>query len=92
MLSVTEESLLSKPTDLVQGTLDLLILKVIASNPIRRMGHGGSVFARMFSNVLQVGQETCTRPFTSSNERLDQRRMGDQQTTVRVLHAHKGRA
>jgi len=46
---------LSKPTDLVQGTLDLLILKVIALEPM----HGWAIAQRikqMSNSVLQVGQ------------------------------------
>jgi transcriptional regulator len=46
---------LSKPTDLVQGTLDLLILKVIALEPM----HGWAIAKRirqMSGDVLQVGQ------------------------------------
>jgi transcriptional regulator len=46
---------MSKPTDLVQGTLDLLILKVIALEPM----HGWAIAQRIrqISNeVLQVGQ------------------------------------
>jgi transcriptional regulator len=46
---------MSKPTDLVQGTLDLLILKVLALEPM----HGWAVARRihqMSSDVLQVGQ------------------------------------
>jgi PadR family transcriptional regulator PadR len=45
----------SKPTDLVQGTLDLLILKVIALEP----AHGWAIALRirqMSSDVLLVGQ------------------------------------
>jgi PadR family transcriptional regulator, regulatory protein PadR len=45
----------SKPTDLVQGTLDLLILKVIALEPM----HGWAIAQRikqMSNSVLQVGQ------------------------------------
>jgi transcriptional regulator len=45
----------SKPTDLVQGTLDLLILKVLAHEPT----HGWAVAQRirlMSNDVLQVGQ------------------------------------
>jgi transcriptional regulator len=45
----------SKPTDLVQGTLDLLILKVIANEPM----HGWAIAQRirqMSNDVLQVGQ------------------------------------
>jgi PadR family transcriptional regulator, regulatory protein PadR len=46
---------MSKPTDLVQGTLDLLVLKVIALEPL----HGWAIAQRirqMSSDVLQVGQ------------------------------------
>jgi transcriptional regulator len=46
---------MSKPTDLVQGTLNLLILKVVALEPM----HGWAIAHRiqqMSSDVLQVGQ------------------------------------
>ena len=46
---------MSKPTDLVQGTLDLLILKVVALEPM----HGWAIAQRirqMSADVLQVGQ------------------------------------
>lgn len=46
---------MSKPTDLVQGTLDLLILKTLALEPM----HGWAIAHRirqMSSDVLQVGQ------------------------------------
>jgi PadR family transcriptional regulator, regulatory protein PadR len=46
---------MSKPTDLVQGTLDLLILKVVANEPM----HGWAIAQRikqMSNDVLQVGQ------------------------------------
>ena len=46
---------MSKPTDLVQGTLDLLILKTVALEPM----HGWAIAQRirqMSSEVLQVGQ------------------------------------
>jgi PadR family transcriptional regulator PadR len=55
LLSVTEGSALSRPTDLVQGTLDLLILKVIALEAM----HGWAIAQRirqMSGEVLQVGQ------------------------------------
>jgi transcriptional regulator len=45
----------SKPTDLVQGTLDLLILKVVALEPM----HGWAIarrIQRMSDDVLRVGQ------------------------------------
>jgi PadR family transcriptional regulator PadR len=46
---------MSKPTDLVQGTLDLLILKVLALEPM----HGWAIAHRIHqisAEVLQVGQ------------------------------------
>ena len=46
---------MSKPTDLVQGTLDLLIMKVVALEPM----HGWAIAQRitqMSNDVLQVGQ------------------------------------
>jgi PadR family transcriptional regulator, regulatory protein PadR len=46
---------MSKPTDLVQGTLDLLILNVIATGPM----HGWAIAQRIkqiSDDVLQVGQ------------------------------------
>jgi PadR family transcriptional regulator PadR len=56
LLSVTERrAILSKPTGLVQGTLDLLILKVVALEPM----HGWAIAQRirqMSKDVLQVGQ------------------------------------
>lgn len=47
--------ILSKPTDLVQGTLDVLILKTVALEPM----HGWAIAQRirqMSGEVLQVGQ------------------------------------
>src|ERR1700735_5833300 len=46
---------LGKPTDLVQGTVDLLILKTVALEP----GHGWAIAQRIrqvSKNVLQVNQ------------------------------------
>jgi transcriptional regulator len=46
---------MSKPTDFVQGTLDLLILKTVALEPV----HGWAVAQRIrqvSGNVLQVNQ------------------------------------
>ena len=46
---------MSRPTDLVQGTLDLLILKTLALGPM----HGWAIAQRirqMSADVLQVGQ------------------------------------
>src|SRR5881296_1962016 len=55
-LSITEGRVqLSKPTDLVQGTLDLLILRTIALEPM----HGWAIAHRIRQvsrNVLQVNQ------------------------------------
>lgn len=55
-MSVTERSnAISKPTDLVQGTLDLLILRVLALEPL----HGWAIAQRirqMSNEQLRVGQ------------------------------------
>ena len=51
-MSVTD---MSKPNDLVQGTLDLLLMKVLAKEPM----HGWAISQRihqMSGEVLQVGQ------------------------------------
>src|SRR5688500_15273433 len=51
--SVTEGTRVSKPTDLVQGTLDLLILKILALEPL----HGWAIGQRLrqvSGDVLQV--------------------------------------
>jgi len=55
MISVTEDNKenVSKPSDLVQGTLDLLILKILALEPL----HGWAVSQRLkqiSGDVLQV--------------------------------------
>jgi transcriptional regulator len=51
--SVTEETRVSKPSDLVQGTLDLLILKILALEPLN--GFAISQRLRQVSGaVLQV--------------------------------------
>ena len=53
MISVTEDIRVSKPSDLVQGTLDLLILKILALEPL----HGWAVSQRLrqvSGEVLQV--------------------------------------
>jgi PadR family transcriptional regulator, regulatory protein PadR len=55
LLSVTEVSVMTKPKDLVQGTLDLLILRIVALESM----HGWAIAHRirqMSSDVLQVGQ------------------------------------
>ena len=46
---------MSKPTDLVQGTLDMLILTIVALEPM----HGWAIAHRiqqMSNDILQVGQ------------------------------------
>jgi PadR family transcriptional regulator, regulatory protein PadR len=51
--SVTEGSDVSKPSDLVQGTLDLLLLKILALEPL----HGWAISQRLrqvSGDVLQV--------------------------------------
>ena len=57
MLSVTEDNCLSKPSDLVQGTLDLLILKILALEAL----HGWAISQRLkqvSGEVLQVGESS----------------------------------
>lgn len=54
LLSVTDSSIMSKPTDLVQGTLNLLILRILALETM----HGWALSQRlkqMSKDVLQVG-------------------------------------
>lgn len=53
--SVTQGYHVSKPTDLVQGTLDLLILKTIAPEPMHGWAIGRRI-AQMSDGVLQVQQ------------------------------------
>ena len=53
IISVTEVSTVSKPKDVVQGTLDLLILKILALEPM----HGWAISQRLKQvsrDVLQV--------------------------------------
>ena len=53
LISVTKGGRMSKPTDLVQGTLDLLILKILALEPL----HGWAIGQRLkqvSGEVLQV--------------------------------------
>src|ERR687897_2410152 len=53
LISVTEEDVVSRPTDVVQGTLDLLILKILALEPL----HGWAIGQRLrqvSDQVLQV--------------------------------------
>ena len=58
---------MSKPTDLVQGTLDLLILKIIALEPM----HGWAIAQRirqMSNDVLQVGRGALANVFEYTHE------------------------
>ena len=68
---------MSKPTDLLQGTLDLLILKVIGLEPM----HGWAIAQRirlMSGDVLQVGQGALypSSPQTGTKRLDHRRRMG----------------
>ena len=52
-ISVTEGGCVSKPSDLVQGTLDLLVLKILALEPL----HGWAISQRLkqvSGDILQV--------------------------------------
>ena len=46
---------MTKPKDLVQGTLDLLILRIVALEPMHGWGIAHRI-RQMSSDVLQVGQ------------------------------------
>ncbi len=80
--SVTEDIEMSKPSDLVQGTLDMLLLKILALEPM----NGFAVSQRLkqvSGDVLQVSDgslypalhkleqegDRCTRLCTSWNKR-----------------------
>jgi PadR family transcriptional regulator, regulatory protein PadR len=45
---------MSKPADLIQGTLDLLILKILALQPMHGWAIGERI-SQMSNNVLRVG-------------------------------------
>jgi len=72
---------MSKPTDLVQGTLDLLILRVIALEPM----HGCAIAQRirqMSNDELRVGQGSLYPACTSSNRTAGSRRGGARARTT----------
>ncbi len=55
MFTLLSETDMSKPSDLVQGTLDLLLLKILALEPM----HGWAISLRLRSisgDVLQVSE------------------------------------
>ena len=57
-----------KPSDLVQGTLDMLILKTLALEPM----HGYRIAVRleqMSKGVFRLMQVRCLWPFSGCNER-----------------------
>ena len=53
LISVTEGGTVSKPNDLVQGTLDLLVLKMLALEPMNGWAIGQRL-KQLSSDVLQV--------------------------------------
>ena len=53
LISVTEGDAVSKPNDLVQGTLDLLVLKMLALEPMNGWAIGQRL-KQLSSDVLQV--------------------------------------
>jgi hypothetical protein len=55
---------LSKPTDLVQGTLDLLILEVLALEPMHGWASGRRVVLRVHLAVKSVA--VSETPFTDT--------------------------
>ena len=83
---------MSKPTDLVQGTLDLLILKVLAHQP----NHGWAIVQRirlMSNDVLQVGQGSLYPALHKLEHQGWMRQPGARATTAgaQYLLPHAGR-
>ena len=50
------EALMSKPSDLVQGTLDLLLLKILAPRSVAWLGHGQGL--KQVSGVFCTSQDS----------------------------------
>src|SRR5262245_63661225 len=61
--SVTKGGPMSKPTDLVQGTLDLLILKILALEPLNGWAIGQRL-KQVSGDVLQVSDGSLDRKST----------------------------
>ena len=75
LVSVTEDMDMSKPADLVQGTLDMLLLKILALEPM----NGFAVSQRLkqvSADNLQVSDVRFTRLCTSWNKRAGSRPNG----------------
>ena len=72
---------MSKPPDLVQGTLDLLLLKVLALEPMNGYAIGQRL-RQVSGGVLQVSDGSLYRPSTSSSRRAGSRRNGGQPRTT----------
>jgi len=57
-----------RPSDLVQGTLDMLILKTLALEPMH--GYGIAVrLEQMSKGVFRLNAGSCLWPFRGCNER-----------------------
>jgi len=57
-----------KPSDLVQGTLDMLILKTLALEPMH--GYGIAVrLEQMSKGVFHLNAVRCLSPFSGCKER-----------------------
>jgi len=88
----TGEPDIAKPTDLAQGTLDLLILRTLALQPM----HGWGIAQRIrqvSKEVLQVNQGALLSRAASPRETgLDSRQMGriGKQSPRQILFAHSG--
>src|SRR6184192_2458497 len=66
---------MAKPTDLVQGTLDLLILKTIRSN-LNTAGPSPSASNRFHKKLSRSSRDPCTRRYTGWNSRPGSRPSG----------------
>jgi len=71
---------MSDQTDVLQGTLDLLILRAIASEPM----HGWAIAQRIqqISNDLLRVQHRSTPHCTASSTRVGSRRSGARRKTI----------
>src|SRR5437773_2525583 len=81
---------MSKPADLVQGTLDLLLLKIVALEPL----HAWAISQRLkqvSGDVLQVSDGPFTLRSTSSNKKGGSKPNGRLRKTADVpnsIHSH----
>ena len=89
LVSVTEDIKMSKPSDLVQGTLDMLLLKILALEPM----NGFAVSQRLkqvSGDVLQASDGSLYPAAQVGTRGLDYSRMENVRvwTAGEILFAH----